>query len=243
MGALFPVRGNHKQEDFWIGLSDLMTSLMMIFLLISLIYMIKVQDMVKIPSVYKETMQGLGQALRQEFKNDLKRWHATIDDDLTVRFQEPSILFSTSSSELKLEFKEILSDFIPRYVRIIRDPKYVNNIEEVRIEGHTSTIWRTGVSEKEAYFYNMELSQSRTRSTLQYIMSTPAVAGSPDTFKWFKSHVRAIGFSSGRPVDHKGRVILNVEQKEDQALSQRVEFRVRTNVERQVADIVENRKN
>lgn len=31
-------RPKHAKEDFWISLSDLMTSLMMIFLLISLIY-------------------------------------------------------------------------------------------------------------------------------------------------------------------------------------------------------------
>ncbi|SLM65111.1 MULTISPECIES: OmpA/MotB family protein [Dickeya] len=232
-------RPKQTKEDFWISLSDLMTSLMMIFLLISLIYMIKVQDMVKIPSVYKNTLQGLGQALQHEFKDDLKRWHATIDQDLTVRFQEPNILFTTSSAELKPEFKTILDEFIPRYLKIMTDPKYIENIEEIRIEGHTSTVWRTGVNDKDAYFHNMELSQSRTRSTLEYIMNMPVVSPSKPSFSWFKTHVRAIGFSSARPVDADGKVITSPDQTEDQARSQRVEFRVRTNVERQVANIVE----
>ncbi|UNE79276.1 hypothetical protein IMY97_22435 [Pectobacterium versatile] len=116
-------RPKADKEDFWISLSDLMTSLMMIFLLISVVYMIKVQEMVKIPSVYRNTLQGLGQALQHEFKDDLKRWHATIDEDLTVRFQEPNILFTTSSSELKPEFKSILDEFIPRYLSIMTDKK------------------------------------------------------------------------------------------------------------------------
>ncbi|BES86886.1 OmpA family protein [Pectobacterium araliae] len=227
------------KEDFWISLSDLMTSLMMIFLLISVVYMIKVQEMVKIPSVYRNTLQGLGQALQHEFKDDLKRWHATIDEDLTVRFQEPNILFTTSSSELKPEFKSILDEFIPRYLSIMTDKKYINNIEEIRIEGHTSTMWRTGVSENDAYFHNMELSQSRTRTTLSYIMNMPAVSGSKSTLSWFKNHVRAIGFSSAKPIDKEGKTITSPEQIEDSARSQRVEFRVRTNVERQVANIVE----
>lgn len=215
---------------------------MMIFLLISVIYMIKVQDMVRIPTVYKETMQGLGNALQKEFKDDLKQWHASIDEDLTVRFQEPSILFATNSSVLKPEFKVILDDFFPRYMRIMTDPKYISNIEEIRIEGHTSTVWRAGVNDKEAYFNNMELSQSRTRSTLQYIMSLPTATNSSQNFQWLKAHVRAIGFSSARPIDSSGEVVSKPNQMEDQAMSQRVEFRVRTNIERQVANIVERSK-
>ncbi|UMO87472.1 OmpA family protein [Pectobacterium sp. PL64] len=235
-------RPKADKEDFWISLSDLMTSLMMIFLLISVVYMIKVQEMIKIPSVYKDTLQGLGQALQHEFKDDLKRWHATIDEDLTVRFQEPNILFTTSSSELKPEFKSILDDFIPRYLGIMTDKKYIDNIEEIRIEGHTSTMWRTGVSENDAYFHNMELSQSRTRTTLSYIMNMPAVSDSKSTLIWFKNHVRAIGFSSAKPIDVEGKIITSSTQVEDSARSQRVEFRVRTNVERQVANIVEKGK-
>ncbi len=192
--------------------------------------------------MYKETLQGLGLALKKEFKGDLDRWKATIDDDLTVRFREPSILFATSSATLKPEFKAILDDFFPRYIRIMTDPKYIKNIEEIRIEGHTSTVWRTGIGEREAYFHNMELSQSRTRSTLEYVIATPVVKESPDLFRWLKTHVRAIGFSSGKPIDMNGKTLTSIEQSEDQAASQRVEFRVRTNVERQVAEIVERGK-
>jgi outer membrane protein OmpA-like peptidoglycan-associated protein len=242
LSTVLPVKRRARQEDFWISLSDVMTSLMMIFLLISVIYMIKVQDMVRIPTVYKETLQGLGHALQREFKDDLKKWRASIDEDLTVRFHEPSILFATSSASLKPEFKSILDDFFPRYIRIMTDPKYIKNIEEIRIEGHTSTVWRTGVSVKEAYFHNMELSQSRTRSTLEYVMGMPLVDQSPELFLWLTTHVRAIGFSSGKPLDSKGDVLVSRNQIEDQALSQRVEFRVRTNVERRVAEIVERGK-
>lgn len=239
MASVLPVKRTAKQEDFWISLSDLMTSLMMIFLLISIIYMIKVQDMVKIPTIYKETLQGLGQALQKEFKNDLSKWRATIDKDLTVRFQEPNIMFTTSSAGLKPEFKAILDDFFPRYLKIMTDPKYSANIEEIRIEGHTSTVWLTGTSEAVAYFKNMELSQARTRSTLEYLMGMPFVSTSPSTFAWLKAHVRAIGFSSGSPVDRAGKMISSPEQIEDAALSQRVEFRVRTTVEKRVAEIVD----
>lgn len=63
-----------SREDHWISLSDMMTSLMIVFLLISVIYMIKVQDSVRVPQIYKETMQGLSKALNKEFEKDLKGW-------------------------------------------------------------------------------------------------------------------------------------------------------------------------
>ena len=242
MSVRLPVRRKSHQEDYWIGLSDLMTSLMMIFLLISVIYMIKVQEMVRIPTVYKETLQGLGKALQHEFKDDLKRWHASIDEDLTVRFQEPNILFATNSSVLKPEFEQILKEFFPRYMRIMTDPKYIKNIEEIRIEGHTSTVWGAGHNDKEAYFNNMNLSQARTRSALKFIMDLPSASNSPENLQWLKTHVRAIGFSSATPIDSSGHYLTTANQVEDQAMSQRVEFRVRTNIERQVADIVERSK-
>ena len=234
----FPRKQAKIEEDYWISLSDLMTSLMMIFLLISVVYMIRVQEMVKIPTVYKETLQGLGLALNKEFSGDLERWHAVIDDDLTVRFTEPRLLFAVGSATLKPEFKEILNDFFPRYVRVMSDPKYRNKIEEIRIEGHTSTFWRDGTSDGEAYFHNMQLSQERTRSTLQYLMALPFVTQSENTYGWLKQNFRAIGFSSAKPVNRAGRPITNGNEEDSQS-SQRVEFRVRTTVERQVADIVE----
>lgn len=197
--------------------------------------------MVKIPTVYKETLQGLGHALQTEFKNDLPKWKATIDKDLTVRFQEPQLMFSINLAELKPQFKTILDDFFPRYLKIMTDPRYVNNIEEIRIEGHTSTIWKTGSSEREAYFQNMALSQERTRSTLDYLMATPIVNTSVSNFAWLKSHVRAIGFSSSMPLDINGNQVLPPAV-EDSQRSQRVEFRVITTVEKQISEIVAHQK-
>ena len=77
------------------------------------------------------------------------------------------MLFSSGSAELQPKFKEILNDFFPRYVAILSNEKYVNDIEEIRIEGHTSSEWRVEVPAEQAYFNNMELSQNRTRKVLE----------------------------------------------------------------------------
>lgn len=238
MSNLLPQKKHHSKEDYWISLSDMMTSLMMLFLLISVIYMIKVQDSVKVPQIYKETTQGLNHALKKEFDKDLSKWGAVIDKDLTVRFQQPDILFATGSSVLTPRFKEILDDFFTRYLKIMMSKAFINNIEEIRIEGHTSSMWEGEPDPEKAYFKNMNLSQERTRATLEYLMTSERIHLTEDQKKWLMKHFSAIGFSSGHPLNAQGRDVSHGES-EDYHLSQRVEFRVRTNIERKVADIVE----
>src|SRR5204863_9274747 len=107
-------------EAHWIALSDLMTGLMVMFLLIAVCYMIRVEgDAGRIKTVavtYSETRDALYEELRKEFSADLPKWHAQlIKADLTLRFSEPDILFSPGSSELKPAFKESPADR-PKYV-------------------------------------------------------------------------------------------------------------------------------
>lgn len=221
-------------EAHWIPLSDLMTGLMVMFLLIAVCYMVRVEadaDKVKTVAVaYNEIRDALYEELRKEFSPDLPRWHAQlIKADLTIRFSEPDILFAEGSSELKPAFKGILSDFFPRYVRILTSPKYRGAISEIRIEGHTSSDWTGTRSPADAYLHNMELSQARTRSTLLYVLALPQVSGEAD---WLRRLVTANGLSSSRP-------ILDASGKEDPARSRRVEFKIRTDAETRIAKILE----
>jgi outer membrane protein OmpA-like peptidoglycan-associated protein len=222
-----------SEESHWIPLSDLMTGLMVIFLLIAVSYMIQVEaDAARIKNVaiaYSEIKDALFEDLNREFRNDLPKWNAQLlKNDLTIRFSEPEVLFATGSSELKPEFQRILQDFFPRYVRILTSRKYRDSISEVRIEGHTSSDWN-GVAAGDAYFLNMELSQARTRSTLAYVMSLPA---DQEQLAWLRKYVTANGLSSSR-------LITDAKGVEDVARSRRVEFRVRTDAETRLAKILE----
>lgn len=131
---------------------------------------------------------------------------------------------------MKEKFQSILIDFFPRYVKILTGPKYKTDIEEVRVEGHTSSEWATLADPKIAYFNNMALSQQRTRAVLEYVLNLSAV--SPD-FAWLKGRLTANGLSSSKPVLENGR--------ESREKSRRVEFRVRTNAEKRIVQII-NRK-
>ena len=235
-------------QTHWIPLSDLMTGLMMVFLLISMIYMVQVEADSKsirefavraeadskrireIAVLYEQMKTELYQDLNKEFEKDLPRWGAELDRDMTIRFKEPEVLFATGKDELKPRFKNILDDFFPRYVRILTSAKYRNVIQEVRIEGHTSSFWEQSASDQEAYFKNMELSQARTRSTLKYVMSLRPVTAE---LSWLRRYVTANGLSSSR-------LVFDKDGSENFTRSQRVEFRVRTDSESRIARIIES---
>lgn len=222
-----------QQDEHWISMSDLMAGLMMVFLFISVAFMRYVQiekDKVKEVAVaYQSGQVALYEALNKEFKSDLIEWDATIDQaTLEFRFNSPEVLFDTGKYTLKPQFEVILSSFFPRYLAVIDDFK--KDINEIRIEGHTSSIWNSYVSEDVAYFNNMELSQGRTRSVLQYVYSIPAVANDRE---WIKSKFSAVGFSSSQ-------LVLQRNGQEDVERSRRVSFKILTNAETQIRKIISN---
>lgn len=228
---LTPVRKEH-----WIPLSDLMTGLMMMFMLVAIIFMLKVENDAKrvkdIALIYDDMRAELYQDLHSEFEKNLPDWGAELERDLTLTFKEPDVLFDTGKDTLKPKFIRILDDFFPRYVRILSNAKYRNSIEEIRIEGHTSSVWNGSTSSNEAYFLNMGLSQSRTRSALQYLLSLPRIENEQ---AWLRSRLTANGLSSSK-------LIYRADGSENQQGSQRVEFRVRTNADARISEILKTTK-
>jgi outer membrane protein OmpA-like peptidoglycan-associated protein len=210
-------------EFHWIALSDLMSSLMMIFLFLALLHMLQVNQNHAVETAVRttavEARQAIYQALETEFRADLRRWNAEFNQPtLTLRFREPDVLFDRNSARIKPEFDAILRDFLPRYVAQLRPFQAV--IREIRIEGHTSSEWSVGSSAQEAYFANMELSQQRTQAVLRFAYSLERLQSE----QWFQQRIAAVGLSSSRPIrDAAGREISNA--------SRRVEFSVLTDFE------------
>jgi outer membrane protein OmpA-like peptidoglycan-associated protein len=226
--------GIREQEGHWVAVTDLMAGLMMVFLLISIVFMIHVEwqrkKITDVAILYDHLRTQLYEDLLKEFAPDLPKWGAEVQPDLTFRFNKTELLFARGESNLNPQFEEILSDFFPRYVGIITAQKYRDDILEVRIEGHTSSGWLGAASEDDAYIYNMALSQARTRSTLAYVLDLDPVANQKD---WLRKYLTANGLSSAK-------VIIDDEGGEDSDRSRRVEFKVRTDAEGKIATILED---
>ena len=229
-------RNSNITDENWMSISDMMSGLMVIFLFISISYMLYVnvekEKIQEIAVTYNRLKDDLYKDMYNEFKGDLPGWGAEIDrETLSVRFQAPEVLFERGDETLKVKFENIVNDFFPRFVSIITNPKYKADIEEVRIEGHTSSEWEGAAGARDdAYFMNMELSQNRTRSVLRYILTLPSIDKD-----WIKGKVTANGLSSSRP-------IVDGDGKEDKDISRRVEFRIRTNAENSIVKIIEQGK-
>lgn len=223
-----------RQEDsHWISMSDLMAGLMMVFLLISIAYMrhaqIERDKIIEVAVTYQNTQVALYEELYNEFRKDLPVWDAEIDKStLEFRFKSPEVLFDVGKITLKPEFERMLNSFFPRYLTVINNFK--NSIAEIRIEGHTSSAWNRFVTSDEAYFNNMELSQGRTRSVLEYVYSLPQVVHDKS---WVKSKFAAVGLSSSQ-------LVYDMQGAEDAERSRRVSFKVITNAETQIRKIIAN---
>ncbi len=217
----------------WISMSDLMAGLMMVFLFISVAFMIKMEgdknDMAKIALVYEQSREKLNRELHMEFDDDLVKWDAEILHNNTVRFRSPEILFARSSSLIRDRFRDILGDFFPRYIAILIRPEFKEDIEEVRIEGHTSSIWRLASTADARYLNNAALSQERSFSVLRYVYSLDDVSSSRE---WLSQVMRANGLSYAKR-------IFKEDGGEDFERSRRVEFRVVTKAEDKIYEILE----
>lgn len=210
----------------WANIADMMSSLMMVFLLISVSYSFQVKSksdelqavtnqVSALTGEYTNNRKQIYDSLDKKFADKFEEWSAVLDEDtLTLRFENPAILFDPGSEALTPRFQEILAEFWPEYIAVLST--YSDDISEVRIEGHTSSEWY-GAGLDDSYFKNMWLSQARTRSTLMSCYELTPDANKP----WVRKLVTANGMSFSRPMLTDG--------KEDPAKSRRVEFTVVVN--------------
>jgi outer membrane protein OmpA-like peptidoglycan-associated protein len=251
---------DNAKESQWISLSDLMAALMMVFLFIAIAMMrnslierdeAKAQsEMVKeVIDAYQDNQVAIYEALMKEFGGNLENWEAEIyKKDLTITIQSPKLLFANDEIALKPEFKQMLDDFFPRYLTVLTQgstttsdgaTKYFrDSISEVRIEGHTNSTGKG--SEKENYIYNMNLSQGRTRSVLDYVYELPKVQ---QDIPWMKKHLAAVGLSSSRLIFKEKScnsdvVMPSMKCTEDREKSRRVTFRIITNSDAEMQKII-----
>jgi len=227
-----------KVNKEWINISDMMSGLMMVFLFIAIAFMIQIQSeqqaVKEIAMTYRQSQQSLNKDLHKEFEKDLKKWGAEITKDNIFRFNSPDVLFKTGSSEISSQFKKILNDFFPRYIKILTSDKYKNEIDEIRVEGHTSNGWGASKSKENIYLNNNGLSQSRANNVLTYCYKNNSKIV-VDNRRWLEQQFRANGMAFAR-------LIYKQDGRQDYKKSRRVEFRVLTKAQEKIYKIIEQLK-
>lgn len=231
---------NKSQSDnpFALSIGDLMAGILFIFVLLLSVTMLEIQEKAEadaeISGRYNNIKSNIYLDIAREFKDNLSAWNAVLDStELSVRFSTnegvdtKASYFVSGSPKPSKYYKEILTDFFPRFLEVVANEEYRESIEEIRIEGHTDS--------DGGYLYNIKLSQDRAREVLDYCLSLVETSTEyEEMVKWVKFKITANGLSYSHP-------IINADGSENKDLSRRVEFKVRTNAEKQLEEIAKIR--
>ena len=260
------------ENNVWSSLSDVMTGLMVIFMFISIAYMVKTEEQSKkleerqkeladllareqlkkqkqefVFKNFRDMKENIYKALDSTFRNDFKLWQVELDRNLVIKFTNPDILFGSGEAGLQPKFKEILENFTPRYLGIILRPEYQKHIQEIRIEGHTDPRpLRRQIEDLEYgadgdYMNNIGLSQARARNVLAYIRQHQAYQNlDKNQQELLQFWITANGLSYGRSLDANNQFSFESKEQVDEQKSRRVEFKIVTNSEELVRDVLKN---
>src|SRR5690625_476443 len=156
--------GEQNEGHFWPSFTDLLTTILLCFMLIFICMMIikslEIEEM-------KETIDQI-MGVRAQLVTELKEEFS--DSNLGIEVDEKTgaiifsteILFAYDDDELKPESFKFLDEFVPKYLDTLLQSGYEEYIAEIIIEGHTD---RDGT-----YLYNLELAQKRAYSVASYIL-------------------------------------------------------------------------
>jgi outer membrane protein OmpA-like peptidoglycan-associated protein len=205
-----------------------MTGLMIIFLFIAIAYMSRVEQNQSVLTDYVETKQKLHDKLVKEFEGDTLKWQMAIGTDLSMKFNNPTVLFAQGSWDLTPQFKDILNEFLPRYFGILLKDTLRSKIQEIRLEGHTDNVPFRSL-DNDPYIANVILSQRRSLSVLKYFRNMPAYKNYTSQQQrlleyWFTSN----GLSYGKSLDDEGNYTIHSRKPINLQKSRRVEFRIIT---------------
>ncbi|MBQ4307921.1 MAG: OmpA family protein [Lachnospiraceae bacterium] len=166
--------------------------------------------------------QDLIEALQEEFRNS--NLQIAVDEKTGAITFDSSILFEYNEATLTDKGKEYLSEFLPRYVRILMSPEYKDYVSEIIIEGHTDS--------SGTYLFNLELSQERAYSVAEYCLSDDA--GLLNSY--YLGEMRRVTSTTGRSWSDP---VYRPDGTEDDEASRRVEFLFRLKDEEMVREMIE----
>ncbi|MCT7634482.1 OmpA family protein [Aliarcobacter butzleri] len=162
---------NHNDDGhYYISISDLMTSLLFIFILI-LAYMMlsfvekqeQLNDEIKKLEQNIEARKDLLQLLKDELiKEDI---NVDIDKENGNMRLKSDLLFQSGSADISQEGKRQIGKIAKMLVSKLQEEKYITAIDTVFIEGHTDNKPINGAYKNGRSWTNKELSSQRAINT------------------------------------------------------------------------------
>jgi chemotaxis protein MotB len=232
------LNGNVGENDFWPTFTDLLSSILLVVLLVFVAVILSINNKSKAMEdrvlasqkeiknqameieekeeqlAEKEKQIEMLTYIQKDIVKDLEGEFKKTQLDITIDKETGAIkfrndlLFETGKADIKPEFEKMLHEFIPIYFYTLYG-KYKEHISEIVVEGHTD--------DKGEYLANLDLSQRRAFSVVNYILS-PEFGDFP-----YKELVKLDITANGRSESQ----LKIVNGKVDQDQSRRVEFKFR----------------
>lgn len=167
------LKRTYRDEDtgniFWITMTDLMTGLVLVFIVMFFYVYVHNHFHQVEQTLAKEHANKI---LQSTLKNE--KIEASIDAISGVVKISDLELFELNSYELSDKGKAYLDKFAPAYFDSLFSTEYLDqNIDKIIIQGHTDSQTFAGeFSEDEQYMKNMELSLKRAYSVAEYMTNT-----------------------------------------------------------------------
>jgi outer membrane protein OmpA-like peptidoglycan-associated protein len=205
---------DHEDTGLASSLTDLMTSLMVIFILLL------VATLNNAHQQGQNTRNNIIQELRKELRllgNGKNGGNIEVDTDpndplgLVVIVPQHLLNFPFGQSQIPHGGKEFLKQFIPKFVGVVCSDRFRNDISSVVIEGHTDPV---GSDE-----YNIGLSQNRATAVVEQSL---AALNDPGQTTCLERILSVSGRGKGESLGQEKRLT-----EEQMAEQRRVQFKVR----------------
>lgn len=193
LGGRKPRRSDSAENPFWITYSDLLSSLVMVFLVLLLAFMAQMKGQLDranmdkaeadrlraLAEKYQKQAELLGldrdakalESLLVELNKLQEKYprHFKADKETGEILIDDQILFQSNSAELSKRGKEVLKEVIPEWAQIVTKPEYDKIIKEVVFEGHADT--RGDSDPNRNYLANLDLTLRRSESVTRFVFN------------------------------------------------------------------------
>lgn len=158
---------DEAEKPFWISFADLMTALMVMFLLVMSVALLAVTKTIseaeKAEQTRKDAIEELLTRVEQATKIDPKFEGIRVHRDRQVIDFQDKARFDTASSQLNRDQAKLLRAFIPHVLEIASSPLGKSWLKRIVVEGFAD--------KRGTYLFNLNLSLQRSQRVLCVLLS------------------------------------------------------------------------
>lgn len=206
---------DEAEKPFWISFADLMTALMVMFLLVMSVALLAVTKTVseveRAEQARKDAIEELLVRIEQATKSDPMFEGIRVHRDRQVIDFQDKARFDTASSQLNRDQAKLLRAFIPHVLEIADSPLGRSWLKRIVVEGFAD--------KRGTYLFNLNLSLQRSQRVLCVLLSPPDADEKPMSDKELQL-VRQLFLVGGYSSNSQKKVL-----EESRRIELRLEFR------------------